>query len=486
MSAAGDKAGARARLAADPVRLERAGLGALVLAALAGWALVPTYPDYDAYYDLIWGRDLLHGVAPGFQTPFAPTEHPLYVALAALLSLAGHDADRLLVLVGMLSLAALTAGAYVLGRELFGRLPALLGALCVGSSFAFALYAVRAFVDVPFLALVVWAAALEARRPRRGLPALALLAAAGLLRPEAWVLAGIYWLWCLPGRGMRARIGLALLVAISPLGWALVDALVTGDALFSLHATNALASTLGRERGILHVPASFVTFLADVARPPVALAGAIGLVLAVRRFGLVRMAVPIGLLGAGALTFVGTGLAGLSIIQRYLTVPAVALCVLAGYAVLGFTTLADGPLRTRWRRAATGALVVGVAFVVLKAASFGALRGELRFIQSSHAQLRALLAQPRVRAGMRCGALTFPTYRLVPDTRWLLHADARAVRSRAQSPSPGAVAVYITGGGKIEKRFGRADGVSRATNRLPAAAPALRSGPFAVYLRAGC
>ena len=63
---------------------------ALALAAVAGWALVPTYPDYDAYHHLIWGRDLLHGAAPGFETFAAPTEHPLYIALAALLSLAGE------------------------------------------------------------------------------------------------------------------------------------------------------------------------------------------------------------------------------------------------------------------------------------------------------------------------------------------------------------------------------------------------------------
>ena len=38
----------------------------------------------------------------------------------------------------------------------------------VGSSFALLLYAARAYVDVPFLAIVLWAAALEARAPRRG------------------------------------------------------------------------------------------------------------------------------------------------------------------------------------------------------------------------------------------------------------------------------------------------------------------------------
>lgn len=466
-------------------------LAAMALAALAAWALVPTYPDYDAYHHLIWGRDLLHGVTPGFEAFAAPTEHPLYLALGALLSLAGEGADRLLVLVTMLSLVALVAGAYALGRALFGTWPAVLGALFVGSSFALALYAVRAFVDVPFLALVVWAAALEAARPRRGAVPMALLAAAGLLRPEAWVLAGAYWLWCLPGRDTRSRVGLLGLAVLAPACWALVDLAVTGDPLYSLHATSKLAEELGRVRGLEHVPRTFVTYLADVARPPVALAGVVGLVLAVRRYGAARMAVPIALLGAGALTFVATGIAGLSIIQRYLTVPAVALCVLAGYAVLGFQTLEPGPARSRWRAAAAGALVLGLVFVAVKASSFAGLRAELRFIGSTHDELRTLLAARQVKDAMRCGPLTFPTYRLVPDARWMLDAPSGAVRSRAEDPRPGAVDVYVggtpfTGEAKFARRFGRADGVSRRTNMPPARAATLTSGPFAVYVARGC
>ena len=214
---------AHARRACPPVTAtrERLALAAMLLTAVAAWALVPTYPDYDAYHHLLWGRDLLHGVAPGFEGFAAPTQHPLYLALAALLSLAGEHADRLLVLTTMLCLVALVAGSYILGRTLFGTWPAVLGALFVGSSFAFLLYAVRAFVDVPFLALVVWAAALEAARPRRGVLPMALLAAAGLLRPEAWVLAGVYWLWCLPRprppcehrAGRARRVGARLLGA---------------------------------------------------------------------------------------------------------------------------------------------------------------------------------------------------------------------------------------------------------------------------------
>jgi hypothetical protein len=464
---------------------ERWAIAALAVAAVALWALVPTYPDYDAYEHLVWGRGLLHGATPGFETFAAPTQHPLYLALAALLSLAGQDADRLLVLVTVLSLVALTAGTYALGRGLFGTWPGTAAAVFVGSSFAFLLYAVRAFVDVPFLALVVWAAALEVARPRRGLAPMALLALAGLLRPEAWVLAGLYWLWCVHDLAVPGRLGLLALVVSAPAIWALVDLAVTGDPLFSLHATSTLAEALGRERGLRNVPSAFVTFLADVARPPVAAAGVVGLVLALRRYGAARMAVPLALLGAGVLTFAGTGVAGLSILPRYLTVPAIALCLLAGYAVLGFTTLDPGPARERWRLAAVGALAVGVVFFAVKAASFDRLRSELRFIARTHAQLSALVDDPRVRRGLRCGPLTFPTYRLVPDARWLLDADAARVRSRAVDRDPGAVAVYVTGDAKFERRFGRADGVSRATNRLPSAAPDVRPGPFVAYVRCG-
>ena len=383
-------------------------IAALALAAVLVWALVPTYPNYDAYYHLAWGRELLDGHKPTFEAYQAPTEHPLYVALSALLAgVFGSGAERALVLVAALSLVALVWAVFRLGRAVFGAWPGAFAALLTGSSFALLLYAARAYVDVPFLAVVLWAGALEAERPRRGTPVMALLAVAGLLRPEAWILAGAYWLWMVwpPDPVTRRRslhLGLLALAAVGPLGWALTDLWVTGDPLYSLHATSGLADELHRERGIRHVPGSFVSFLADALRPPVVLAAVAGLALAAWRRAGHAIHVPLALLGAGTLAFVISGAAGLSILPRYLTVPAIALTLYAGYAIAGWTALpASDRLRRPWAIAVAVLALLGAGFVVARISVVGRFTAELRFIRATHDDLAAILGEPAGRAGAR-------------------------------------------------------------------------------------
>jgi hypothetical protein len=462
--------------------VELAVVGALMLAAVVAWALVPTYPNYDAYYHLVWGRELLDGAKPTFEAYAAPTEHPLYLALCAALGLLGGDADRLLVLVGALSLVALAWGTYRVGEAVFGPWPGLIAAFFVGSSFAFLLYAARAYVDVPFLALVIWAAALEARAPRRGRAVMALLAVAGLLRPEAWVLGGLYWLWCIwPPRARGLRLDLLALAVAAPLVWAAVDVWVTGDPLFSLHATSDLADELNRNRGLRDVPASFVSYVVDTAREPVALAALGGVVLAWRLKKGRALHVPAGLFAAGALTFVATGVAGLSVLPRYLTVPVIAVCLFAGYGVAGFTTLEPGRVRTWWTRAAIGMGALGLVFVAIKAPVVNRLVAELRFIRSTHAELQAVLTAPAVQRSMRCGPLTFPNYRLVPDARWMLDLPPSRVGARSDRRSARGVEIVVLGS-KERERFGRAAGADPSTNRPdPAFAPAARNARYAAY-----
>jgi hypothetical protein len=455
-------------------------VAALAVAAVGAALLVPTYPNYDTYFHLVWGRELVHGVKPDFDAYAAPTEHPLFVALCAVVALIGTDADRALVLICVLSLVALAWGTFRIGDACFGPWPGLLAAAFVGSSFAFLLYAARAYVDVPFLALVVWAGAMEARAPRRGMAVMVVLAIAGLLRPEAWVLAGAYWLWC-----GRRRLDLLAVAVAAPLTWCLVDLAVTGDPLFSLHATSDLADELNRNRGLSSVPGSFVSFVTDTARPPVALAAVAGAALLWRLRRGRALHVPVGLLGAGVVTFLGTGLAGLSVLPRYLTVPVVAVCLLAAYGVLGFTTLQAGPLRRVWSRAAIGAALVGLVFVVVKAPVVNTLRGELRFIKGTHDDLVAILRAPVVQRDLRCGPLTFPNYRLVPDARWLLNLPARRVGARSARRRSTGVAMFVLGAKEL-KRYGFAAGASPSTNVPdPGFAPITRNARFSAYAACG-
>ena len=254
-----------------------------------------------------------------------------------------------------------------------------------------------------------------------------------MLRPEAWVLAGAYWLWCWPGRSPRGRVELAVLAAIGPLVWAAVDLWVTGDPLYSLHATSDLADELNRNRGLGDVPGSFVSFLVDTARPPVAAAAVVGAVLAWRLRAGRALHVPAALFAAGTFTFVASALAGLSVLPRYLTVPAVAVCLLAGYGLLGFTTLARGrdadavgarrdrPRRPRprlRRRPGAGRQPPGRPSCASSAARTSSL----------------VVAPARPGGAARPGAaapLTFPNYRLVPDARWILDLPRSRVGARS-------------------------------------------------------
>src|SRR3954451_15511623 len=159
-----------------------AGIGALA------WLIFSrAFVNYDTLYALIWGRDLAHGRTPDYDVTLAPTPHPLAEAVGLVLSPLGEDgAYAGMLLLAMLAFGALVWGVYLLGAQCFGWAAGALAAFVVATREPFISQGVRAYVDVPFLALVVAAAVLEARRERRGTPVLVLLGLAGLLRPEAW------------------------------------------------------------------------------------------------------------------------------------------------------------------------------------------------------------------------------------------------------------------------------------------------------------
>ena len=172
-----------------------------------------------------------------------------------------------------------------------------------------------------------------------------LLACAGLMRPEAWLLSGLYWLWCILPASWPQRI---TLLACSPAprrsSGPRLDWWATGDPKFSLTHTSGLAEELGRTSGgLAGVPSTTVKFLKSLDKVPVFYAGILGVVIAVLLTPR-RARMPLALLVIGLGTFVLVGLAGLSVIDRYLLVPS-----LRGHGLRGRRArrLDDAALRAR-------------------------------------------------------------------------------------------------------------------------------------------
>src|SRR4051794_20691952 len=140
----------------------------------------------DAAIALAWGRDLVfHGRLPNYELG-TPTPRPLATLVSACLSpLGDRVAPQAVLLLTLIAFATVVWLVFRLGEGAFSWPVGALAALLVATSPSFLSRTLAAFHDLPFTALVLGAALLELRRPRRGAPVMVLLAIAGLIRPEA-------------------------------------------------------------------------------------------------------------------------------------------------------------------------------------------------------------------------------------------------------------------------------------------------------------
>jgi hypothetical protein len=134
-----------------------------------------------------------------------------------------------------------------------------------------------------------------------------------------------------------------------------------------------------------------------------------------------RVRVPLVLLASGLLTFVLLGAAGTSVIDRYLLTPAVLMMLFGALAIGGWSLLEPGSLLRRvWMAAAALLVAYGVAQAA-STVSIHSIKTELAFRDDSHQALAQVLDDPRVRADLRrCGPLSLPNHKLMPDARWIL------------------------------------------------------------------
>jgi hypothetical protein len=413
---------------------------ALVAAGLLGLGVFlarPTFPNYDSYYDLVWGKALSHGRLPDYNVLRSPTPHPLAEAVGAFLTLFGGAADRIFVLITIFCFLGLLVCVFRITQLLLGSLIAGVAVLVLLTRVDLDFYAMRAVVDIPFLLLLFWAALLELKSPRRGLPVLGLLALAGLLRPEAWVFSGVYVLWLAPKLSRREFVGYAAFAALAPVIWAASDWIVTGHPLHSLTSTRQVAGQFGRQRSVPKAISLIPDYLGANDKIMNVGAGGLGCLLAIyllRR----RIALPAALMGIGLGMFLVIAAAGLSVIPRYVAVPSILFNVGVAVALFGWTLVSD----RRARRAAIGLALVSLALVAWRAHDLfndgKQLSQQTLFVKHQHRDLKAILQDPAVAPLLgRCDPVTVPTHSAIPVIEYETGLPKSAIQaSIAQSGPP--------------------------------------------------
>ncbi|HEX6025969.1 MAG TPA: hypothetical protein VFZ00_28515 [Solirubrobacter sp.] len=424
------------------------------LGALLAWALIGAgFLNYDTAYGLLWGRDLAHGRQPDFDVPLAPTPHPLATVTGIVLTPLGDAAQPAWVVLAFVALGALGWLTYELGAHWFGPAAGAVAALLILTRIPVLSFGVRAYVDIPYAALVLGAILAEARRPRTAFP-LILLGLAGLLRPEAWLFSFAYVAW-------RRELRLLPLAAAAPVLWLIHDQIVTGAWHHSLTDTRDNAQTLQRITGLDDVPITVPRRLGEILREPGLLGAAAGgiLVLAFMRRR-AALLVAAGFVSIAA--FCVLAAAGLPILGRYLLVPAVILAVFCGAGVFGWLRLPPGhPWRGKW---ATIGGVVLAAFLIFAPSQVDRIR-DLRASMGIQSEILADLHD--ISGELPCRPVAVPNHRPVPHIAlWTDIPPGAIVSAQLEQPSTGS---YIDPASERVERNFTLD--PRDPKRLTAAVP---------------
>jgi hypothetical protein len=409
------------------------------LGALVAWTLVGAgFLNYDTAYSLLWGGDVAHLRQPDFGFPVAPTPHPLATFLGVLLTPFGDAAQGIWVVIAFLSLGALGWLTYELGARWFGPAAGAVAALVILTRIPVLSFGVRAYVDIPYVALVLGAILAAARSgrhgaaPRRGEAAgalpLVLLALAGLLRPEAWLFSLVYVAW-------RRDARLLPLALAAPALWMLHDLVLAGDPLHSLLGTRDNAEVLERKTGLLAVPGTVPRRLGEILREPGLLGAAAGGIL-VLAFMRTRAALPIAAGFVSITAFCVLAGAGLPILGRYLLLPAALLAVFCGAGAFGWLALPrDHEWRRRWIAIGSVVLAAFVAFAPSQLDRIDDLRTSMGTQQEILSDLHDLTDD------FTCRPVAVPNHRPAPHVSlWTGIPPGQIVSAQLQRPERG---VYV-------------------------------------------
>jgi hypothetical protein len=298
----------------------------VALVALAGAASLaaPATLGYDAWAWTVWGRELAH---LDLATTAGPSFKPLPVLVLAPLSVLGGAAP----VVWMAAMRACAVGSLLLAYRLAARLAGPVAGAAAALSLALSadLYRTALLGSAEPALIALTLGAVECHLAGRRSWALVLLALAGLIRPELWVVLAGYGLhvW---QREPRLRPIVAAAIVLPPAVWLGLDWAGSGDPLHAGEtATEATEGSAARAA----VPAfEVVRRAADAILVPTLVLAAGGLVAAVRRGD--RRVLALALIALAWIAVVALmAEVGFTGTRRYVAAPAAALCVVAGVAV---------------------------------------------------------------------------------------------------------------------------------------------------------
>jgi hypothetical protein len=438
-----------------------AGVSAVLL------ALFPVgFPNYDTIYALVWGRELAHGMSPDVGSALPPTPHPLTELIGLLTTPLGEGAITVTMVIAYASLGLIGFFVYRLGAIWFDRWVGAVAAAIVLTRAPFLSNGLRAYIDLPYIALCLAALLVEAKRPRAGWPVLALLALAGLLRPEAWLFSVAYLIHLAldfersetgekapleradtQSAGLirpalvRARGAFSppplWLVALAFAGavlWALFDWITASDPLYSWRGTKETVETLARQTGPVDLVLYGPRRLGEVLQWPgmVGAAGGVALGLAFLRK---RSALGVVAAGLALLAFAILACGGLAILPRYTMLAAAVLAIFVGLGLLGWRFLAtDDPWRRRWQ---VFAGVVALMFVLWMPNQWD-LDSRVDTDLTNQARIEGDLAD-LVDAGAfepLCGKVAVPNHRAVPRLAFGLDVRPTQIVSASEEAVP--------------------------------------------------
>jgi hypothetical protein len=447
------------------------------------------FPNYDTIYALVWGRELAHGVSPDYGAALPPTPHPLADLVGMVTTPLGDGAITVTMIVAYLSLGLIGYLVYRLGSLWFDRPIGAAAALIVLTRAPYLSNGLRAYVDLPYIAICLGALLIETRKPRAGWPVLALLALAGLLRPEAWLFSIAYLAYLLvapsqaskapatpdeataarppsrqPGHegekrapldradtqiaGLirpaigRARgalfsspgIALAALALAAPVAWALFDWVTAGSPTYSFTGTRETVDTLARHTGPVGLVLWGPRALGEVLQWPGMVGAAGGVVLA---FAFLRRRSALGLVAAALAigAFALLAAAGLAIIARYTMLGAAVLAIFVAVALLGWRLLDAGhPWRRRWQAFAGLVLAMFVLWLPNQWDLDSTVKSDLADQGSIERDLTDL-ADSGAFAKPLCGTIAVPNHRAIPRLAFSLDVKPTQIVSVSEEDS---------------------------------------------------